>query len=362
MEVADVAIRVQPPLEPLLARVVEVVRAVARVLPLVVEEEEQAERETRGDNEACDLAGIVEIRVSERFSLFQTGFRSAGHSRVLYDRHASVFFRRVLAFIRYFVLHTLPVSGGDVGADTMECAQSPAPCVMAPVEALSPVARPRRAAAGAALEKMRAIHVWEGVTESSVLFRTMAARVDAELASEALSSEELMTLEGDAAGNDDVVDPEPEGEEEFDVAVVEAEDDDEDEDCSESESEGYESSFIDDEEMSDEDDSDEEWDVRKRVRFESEEESSSSEEEEGEFVFMGEPAGASEEVCMPVETGVLADETAHTGLCRGDPITIEDEMRSADALLAPGPFSELSVTEMQQQSDSFMDSMCADCN
>lgn len=356
VEVADVAIRVQPPLEPLLARVVEVVRAVARVLPLVVDEEEQDERETRGDDEACDLAGLVEIRVSKRFSLFQTGFRSAGHSRVLYDRHASVFFRRVLAFIRYFVLHTLPVSGGDVGADTMECAESPAPCVMAPIGALSPAPRPRRAAAGAALEKMRAIQVWEDVTESSALFRTMAACVDAELASEALSSEERMTLEGGAADNDDVVGPEPEDEDEFDVAVVEVEDDD----CSGSESEGYESSFIDDEEMSGEDDSDEEWDVRKRVRFESEEEISSSEDEEGEDE-SSEPAGASEKVCMPVETGVLADETAHTGLCRGDPITIEDEMRSADALLAPGPFSELSVTEMQQQSDSFMDSMCADC-
>lgn len=240
----------------------------------------------------------------------------------------------------------------------MEWAESPAPCVMEPVGALSPAPRPRRAAAGAALEKMRAIQVWEGVTESSALFRTMAACVDAELASEALSSEELMTLEGVAAGNDDVVGPEPEGEEEFDVAVVE---DDEDEDCSGSESDGYESSFIDDEEMSGEDDSDEEWDVRKRVRFESEEESSSSEDEEGEAESMKEPAGACEEVCTSVETGVLADETAHTGLCRGDPITIEDEMRSADALLAPGPFSELSVTEMQQQSDSFMDSMCADC-
>lgn len=229
---------------------------------------------------------------------------------------------------------------------------------MAPVGALSPAPRPRRAAAGAALEKMRAIQVWEGVTESSALFRTMAARVDAELASEALSSEELMTLEDDAAGNDDVVGPEPEGEEEFDVAVVE---EDEDEDCSASESEGYESSFIDDDELSG-DDSDDEWDVRKRVRFESEEGSSSSEDEEGEDESMREPAGACEEVCMPVETGVLADETAHTGLCRGDPITIEDEMRSADALLATGPFFELSVTEMQQQSDSFMDSMCADCD
>lgn len=229
---------------------------------------------------------------------------------------------------------------------------------MAPIGALSPAPRPRRAAAGAALEKMRAIQVWEDVTESSALFRTMAACVDAELASEALSSEERMTLEGGAADNDDVVGPEPEDEDEFDVAVVE---DDEDEDCSGSESDGYESSFIDDEEMSGEDDSDEEWDVRKRVRFESEEESSSSEDEEGEAESMKEPAGACEEVCTSVETGVLADETAHTGLCRGDPITIEDEMRSADALLAPGPFSELSVTEMQQQSDSFMDSMCADC-
>ena len=99
-EVADVAVGVQPPLEPLLARVVEVVRAVARVLPLVVEEEERAEREARGDEDDSDVAGLLEVRFGQALGLAQAGFRCARRGRVLYDKRGrAVFHCRRAVFV-----------------------------------------------------------------------------------------------------------------------------------------------------------------------------------------------------------------------------------------------------------------------
>ena len=116
--------------------------------------------------------------------------------------------------------------------------------------------RPRRAAAGAALDKMRAIREWEGAPESSELFRTVAAQVEAEFDCEELSSEERMAVEAREAAAEAPDDT---------VELVAAESDDEDEPDDGEDSDGYESSFIDDEDCSDGCSSDEEWTVCKRV-------------------------------------------------------------------------------------------------
>ena len=145
--------------------------------------------------------------------------------------------------------------------------------------------RPRRAAAGAALDKMRAIREWEGASESSELFRTVAAQVEVEFECEELSSEERMAVEAREGADEawengtEPVFVKSDREGEYDKA--DASDDG-------VESGEYESSFIDDEDCSDCCSSDEEWTVCKRlcggenVKGEDEEEDDLDSEEDEE--------------------------------------------------------------------------------
>ena len=113
--------------------------------------------------------------------------------------------------------------------------------------------RPRRAAAGAALDRMRAIHEWERAPESSELFQSVAAAIEAEFVGEELSDDELQAAE--ESGQADLsLSPPGEGAE---ATASEGEDDG---------SDGYESSFIDDDDCSTAESSDGEWRVRKKAR------------------------------------------------------------------------------------------------
>ena len=144
---------------------------------------------------------------------------------------------------------------------------------------------PKRKAADDAIQKIKFVREWEGASESSSLFKTVANQIDAELANESLAADEMVEVCDDAEDMDDTV-------------TVNSQDTTKDR--SEDES-GYESSFIDDEEQDDScsgSDDDTEWQAEKRVKFES----ASSESEDTES------SGEEDDTeCLEAEEGVSVE-------------------------------------------------------
>ena len=121
---------------------------------------------------------------------------------------------------------------------------------------------PKRKAADDAIQKIKFVREWEGASESSSLFKTVANQINAEFANESLAADEIIEICDD----------------EEDTVTVKSQDTTKDR--SEDES-GYESSFIDDDDQDDScsgSDDDAEWQAEKKVKFES----ASSESEAGE--------------------------------------------------------------------------------
>lgn len=145
---------------------------------------------------------------------------------------------------------------------------------------------PKRKAADDAIQKIKFVREWEGASESSSLFKTVANQIDTEFANESLAADEMVEICDD----------------EEDTVTVKSQDTTKDR--SEDES-GYESSFIDDEDQDDScsgSDDDTEWQAEKRVKFES----VSSESEDSET--SGETEDDTE--CLEAEEGV--GEEAHS--------------------------------------------------
>ena len=112
---------------------------------------------------------------------------------------------------------------------------------------------PKRKAADDAVQKIKFVREWEGASESSSLFKTVANQINAEFANESLAADEMVEICDD----------------EEDTMTVKSQDTTKDR--SEDES-GYESSFIDDDDQDDScsgSDDDAEWQAEKRVKFES---------------------------------------------------------------------------------------------
>ena len=125
---------------------------------------------------------------------------------------------------------------------------------------------PKRKAADDAIQKIKFVREWEGASESSSLFQTVANQINAEFANETLAADEMIEICDD----------------EEDTVTVKSQDTTKDR--SEDES-GYESSFIDDDDQDDScsgSDDDAEWQAEKRVKFESASSDSENTETSGE--------------------------------------------------------------------------------
>jgi len=140
---------------------------------------------------------------------------------------------------------------------------------------------PKRKAADDAIQKIKFVREWEGASESSSLFQTVANQINAEFANETLAADEMIEICDD----------------EDDTVTVKSQDTTKDR--SEDES-GYESSFIDDDDQDDScsgSDDDAEWQAEKKVKFESasseseDTETSGEEEDDTECLEAGEGVG-----------------------------------------------------------------------
>ena len=146
---------------------------------------------------------------------------------------------------------------------------------------LPPRRYPKRKAADDAIQKIKFVREWEGASESSSLFQTVANQINAEFANETLAADEMIEICDD----------------EEDTVTVKSQDTTKDR--SEDES-GYESSFIDDDDQDDScsgSDDDAEWQAEKKVKFESasseseDTETSGEEEDDTECLEAGEGVG-----------------------------------------------------------------------